>query len=59
LSGPVEYPPRQQASARAPESSARGSIETVNGTYRAFGQKLDIERGRLAFDGAIEPGPTR
>jgi translocation and assembly module TamB len=33
---------------------ARGSIETVAGTYRAFGQKLDIERGRLVFDGPID-----
>jgi translocation and assembly module TamB len=33
---------------------ARGSIETVNGTYRAFGQRLDIERGRLVFDGLID-----
>jgi translocation and assembly module TamB len=32
---------------------ARGAIETANGTYRAFGQKLDIERGRLLFDGPI------
>lgn len=34
--------------------AARGSIETVNGTYRAFGQRLDIERGRLVFDGLID-----
>ncbi len=33
---------------------ARGAIETVNGTYRAFGQRLDIERGRLVFDGLID-----
>ena len=33
---------------------ARGAIETANGTYRAFGQKLDIERGRLLFDGPID-----
>jgi translocation and assembly module TamB len=33
---------------------ARGSIETVDGTYRAFGQRLDIERGRLVFDGPID-----
>lgn len=33
---------------------ARGAIETVNGTYRAFGQRLDIERGRLVFDGPID-----
>jgi len=33
---------------------ARGAIEAANGTYRAFGQKLDIERGRLLFDGPID-----
>jgi translocation and assembly module TamB len=33
---------------------ARGTIETADGTYRAFGQKLDIERGRLLFDGPID-----
>jgi translocation and assembly module TamB len=33
---------------------ARGSIETAGGTYRAFGQRLDIERGRLVFDGPID-----
>jgi translocation and assembly module TamB len=33
---------------------ARGSIETVNGTYRAFGQTLAVERGRLLFDGPID-----
>jgi translocation and assembly module TamB len=33
---------------------ARGSIETAGGIYRAFGQRLDIERGRLVFDGPID-----
>jgi translocation and assembly module TamB len=33
---------------------ARGSIETAAGTYRAFGQTLNIERGRLVFDGPID-----
>jgi len=34
-----------------------GSIRTVNGTYRAFGQKLVIDRGRLVFDGPLDnPG---
>ena len=33
---------------------ARGSIEAVDGSYRAFGQKLAIERGRLLFDGPID-----
>jgi translocation and assembly module TamB len=36
---------------------ARGTIDAVNGIYRAFGQKLEIERGRLIFDGPIDnPG---
>jgi translocation and assembly module TamB len=33
---------------------AIGTIDAVNGSYRAFGQKLDIERGRLIFDGPID-----
>lgn len=33
---------------------ARGAIETRDGTYRAFGQALVIERGRLGFDGPID-----
>lgn len=31
-----------------------GVIRTRRGTFRAFGQRLDIERGRLIFDGPIE-----
>jgi len=35
----------------------KGSIRAVNGTYHAFGQKLDIDRGRLIFDGPLDnPG---
>ena len=33
---------------------AKGSVRTVRGTYMAFGQKLDLERGRLIFDGSID-----
>lgn len=36
---------------------AKGAIETRDGTYRAFGQALVIERGRLGFDGPID-NPT-
>lgn len=36
---------------------AKGTIETRDGTYRAFGQALVIERGRLGFDGPID-NPT-
>ena len=36
---------------------ALGTIETTNGNFYAYGQKLVIERGRLYFDGAIDnPG---
>jgi translocation and assembly module TamB len=35
----------------------RGSIQAVNGTYRAFGQRLVVDRGRLIFDGPLDnPG---
>jgi translocation and assembly module TamB len=35
----------------------RGSIQTVNGVYYAFGQRLVIDRGRLIFDGPVDnPG---
>jgi translocation and assembly module TamB len=32
---------------------AKGTIRALRGTYTAFGQRLDIERGRLLFDGPI------
>ena len=36
---------------------ALGTIETSNGNYYAYGQKLVIERGRLYFDGTLDnPG---
>ena len=39
------------------ELTAAGNIETRGGTYRAFGQSLAIERGRLHFDGPVaNPG---
>lgn len=31
----------------------RGVIRAVRGTYWAFGQRLDIERGRVVFDGLL------
>lgn len=31
-----------------------GVIQTRRGVFRAYGQRLDIERGRLIFDGPIE-----
>ena len=39
------------------EVLAHGGVELHNGSYRAFGQKLVIERGRLTFDGPVRnPG---
>ncbi len=34
--------------------SLQGTVKAVNGTYAAYGQKLDIERGAIVFSGAIE-----
>jgi translocation and assembly module TamB len=31
-----------------------GELRTVNGTYRAYGQRLNIEQGRLRFSGAYD-----
>ena len=36
---------------------AKGTVNTVRGTYTAFSQKLDLERGRLIFEGPID-NPT-
>ncbi|HKA40875.1 MAG TPA: translocation/assembly module TamB domain-containing protein [Burkholderiales bacterium] len=33
---------------------AKGEVRTVRGVYHAFGQRLELERGRLIFDGSIE-----
>lgn len=33
---------------------ARGKIDARNGTYRAFGQNLEIEHGQLLFDGPLD-----
>jgi translocation and assembly module TamB len=34
--------------------TARGIISAVNGTYFVFGQRLDITRGQLIFDGPVD-----
>ena len=34
--------------------AARGTIRAVAGTYFVFGQRLDIDRGRLIFDGPAD-----
>jgi len=37
--------------------TAKGTIRAVAGTFYVFGQKLDIDRGRLLFDGPVDnPG---
>ncbi|MBC7781952.1 MAG: translocation/assembly module TamB domain-containing protein, partial [Proteobacteria bacterium] len=37
--------------------SARGTIRTTRGTYTAFGQRLEVERGALIFNGPLDnPG---
>jgi translocation and assembly module TamB len=33
---------------------ARGVLSSVNGIYFVFGQRLDIDRGRLIFDGPLD-----
>ena len=36
---------------------AQGALNVVDGTYEAYGQELEIERGRLIFDGPLDnPG---
>jgi translocation and assembly module TamB len=34
--------------------AAKGTIRAVSGTYYVFGQRLDIDRGRLIFDGPAD-----
>jgi translocation and assembly module TamB len=34
--------------------ATKGTIRTVKGTYFAFGQRLDIDRGQLIFDGPAD-----
>jgi translocation and assembly module TamB len=34
--------------------AADGTIRAVSGTFTAFGQRLDIDRGRLIFDGPVD-----
>lgn len=35
-------------------ATVRGTITAEDGTYQAYGQKLDIERGIVAFSGPVE-----
>jgi len=44
-------------SLRTGQLVSKGTISTRRGVFYAYGQKLDIERGRLLFDGPIDnPG---
>jgi translocation and assembly module TamB len=37
--------------------SARGKVSTARGTFNAFGQRLDVDRGTLLFNGPLDnPG---
>jgi translocation and assembly module TamB len=40
--------------APAGKLAVNGSVRTADGTYAAYGQKLDIDRGILAFSGLAE-----
>ena len=42
------------ATAPSGRLSAYGRINAVNGTYFVFGQRLDIDRGQLIFDGPVD-----
>jgi translocation and assembly module TamB len=44
----------QLRSARQGAIEARGTLATSGGVYYAFGQRLEIEKGRLIFDGPLE-----
>jgi translocation and assembly module TamB len=37
-----------------PQPRLTGEIRTVDGTYRAYGQRLDIEEGVLRFNGPVD-----
>jgi translocation and assembly module TamB len=37
-----------------PTLKATGTVRTVGGTYKGYGQKLEIERGVLQFEGPID-----
>ena len=34
--------------------AVQGTVSTENGTYKAYGQKLEIDRGIIAFSGSVE-----
>ncbi|HVE49929.1 MAG TPA: translocation/assembly module TamB domain-containing protein [Casimicrobiaceae bacterium] len=43
----------QVASLNGAPMTAKGTIRAARGTFTAFGQRLDIERGRVLFDGPV------
>jgi translocation and assembly module TamB len=43
-----------RVSAPGNRMAINGSINTDNGTYAAYGQKLEIDRGIISFSGAVE-----
>ena len=46
--------PRARHDLAAGALNAKGTIRAVAGTYYVFGQRLDIDRGRLLFDGPVD-----
>src|SRR3546814_13668472 len=40
------------------ETRARGEINLVDGHYKAYGQDLPLETGKLSFSGALVPEPA-
>ena len=43
-----------QLSQSSGQLAVRGTVRTVGGTYAAYGQKLDIERGEITFNGPYD-----
>nr|WP_243855533.1 translocation/assembly module TamB domain-containing protein [Aquabacterium sp. A08] len=50
---------RLQIAATPPQSTPQltGQVQTVRGSYRAYGQALNIEQGRIRFNGPVD-NPT-
>ncbi len=44
---------RLRLTSPAGQAALHGTVRTSGGTYAAYGQKLDIERGHLRFDGPL------
>jgi translocation and assembly module TamB len=50
----TELQGKLRLSANAGRLAVEGTINTEAGTYAAYGQKLAVERGRLAFSGPVD-----